>query len=130
MIIGVLLEIGLMIVSGVITAATFLITHFDVTNSLLFSGMVQILTYKQEITSSVRWIMFFGIFFVCLVLQHAFKVGRIIFTIFSIVAFGFLAAIWKEYGSTMAQLTAVGVWMLIAGILNFVSWVTMKEQIE
>lgn len=127
MIIGVFLEIALMIFSGLVAAATFLITYFDFTNSILFSGMIQLLTIKQEITTPVRWIMFLGIFLVCLILQHTFKVGRIIFTVFSVLVFGILGYAWKDYDTKMAQYLAMAVWMLVASVLNYVRWVTMKE---
>lgn len=127
MIIGVFLEIALMIFSGLVAAATFLITHFDFTNSILFSGMIQLLTIKQEITTPVRWIMFLGIFLVCLILQHTFKAGRIIFTVFSVLVFGILGYGWKTYDTKLAQYLAMAVWMLVAGMLNYVRWVTMKD---
>ena len=129
MIVGVFLEIALLIISGLITVATFLITHFDFTNSILFSGLIQLLTIKQPIDTPVRWIMFLGIFLVCLILQHSFKIGRIIFTVFSVLVFGLLGYMWKEYDSKASQYLAMAVWMLVAGVLNYVRWVTMKESI-
>lgn len=111
----------LMILSMLIQLGLFLIRHFEVTNSLLASILVQLLTINIDINSTFRWLMFFGVLIVCLIIQGVFKIGRIAFAIFSICVAGILGYMWKTYDSRTAQLTAVTIWMSVVGLLNYFS---------
>lgn len=111
----------LMILSMLIQLGLFLIRHFEMTNSLLASILVQLLTINIDINSTFRWLMFFGVLIVCLIIQGVFKIGRIAFAIFSICVAGILGYMWKTYDSRTAQLTAVTIWMSVVGLLNYFS---------
>lgn len=111
----------LMILSMLLRLGLFLLMHFEVTNSLLASILVQLLTLKIEINSPLRWLMFFGVLIVCLVIQSAFKIGRIAFAIFSICVAGLIAYIFKTYDSRTTQLTITAICMCVVGLLNYFS---------
>lgn len=112
---------ALMILSMLLQLGLFLLRHFEVTNSLLASILVQLLTINVDISSTFRWLMFLGVVIVCLVIQGAFKIGRIVFAIFSICVAGILGYMWKTYDSRTAQLIAVAIWMCVVGLLNYFS---------
>ncbi len=111
----------LMILSMLLRLGLFLLMHFEVTNSLLASILVQLLTLNMNINSGFRWLMFFGVLIACLVIQGVFKIGRILFAVFSILVAGLMAYIWKDYDSSTTQLTITAVAMCVVGVLNYFS---------
>lgn len=112
---------GLMVLSMLLRLGLFLLRHFEVTNSLLASILVQLLTINNVWSSSFRWLLFIGVVIVCLVIQGVFKSGRIAFAIFSILVAGILGYMWKTYDSRSAQYMACAIWMSVVGLLNYLS---------
>lgn len=112
---------GLMVLSMLLRLGLFLLRHFEVTNSLLASILVQLLTINNAWSSSFRWLLFIGVVIICLVIQGVFKIGRIAFAIFSILIAGILGYMWKTYDSRSAQLMACAIWMSVVGLLNYLS---------
>lgn len=125
---SIFLAIFTFIASAVINVGMFLLRRFDVTNSLLVSGVVQLVTIHNPISTSVRWTMFIGIVIVSFVLQHRFKAFRVIFSVASIFAACFIAYAWKHYDTVHNQNMA----MLIAGVivaaLNLISWLGISSE--
>ena len=121
-IVGLFIEIGALILTGIVNAILFLLRRIDITNSLLASSLVQALTFKMDISAGIRWAMFIGLVIVSLVAQHMFKAAKIGYGIFSILAVGAIAYGWTNYDSASAQYTAIGIAMVIAGILNVIGW--------
>ena len=91
-------------------------------NSLLVSGVVQLVTIHNPISTGIRWVMFIGIVLVSFVLQHSFKVFRVIFAVASIFAACFIAYAWKHYDSVHDQNIAMLISSVIVAALNLISW--------
>lgn len=119
---SIFLAIFTFIASAVINIGMFLLRRFDVTNSLLLSGVVQLVTIHNPISTGIRWAMFIGIVIVSFVLQHSFKVFRVIFSVASILAACFIAYAWKHYDSVHDQNIAMLISSVIVAALNLISW--------
>lgn len=95
---GALVSVFLGIIYAVFTitvsVAGFLFTHFDVVNSMLIGGLSQFFVRNYEWSISSRWILFFVVFMVCEIIQHSFKIGRILFTVFSVYTAGMLSTVF------------------------------------
>ena len=111
----------MMILMALLSLGIYLMFHFDVTNSLLASILVQMLTYEMDISSTFRWLMFFGVLIICLLIQGLSKIGKVAFAIFSILIAGLLAYIFKTYDSRTTQLTVTAISMCVVGLLNYFS---------
>lgn len=119
---SIFLSIVMFVVTAVVNVGLFLIRRFDVTNSLLVSGVVQLVTIHNPISTGIRWVMFIGIVLVSFVLQHSFKVFRVIFAVASIFAACFIAYAWKHYDSVHDQNIAMLISSVIVAALNLISW--------
>ena len=119
---SIFLSIAMFIVTAVVNVGLFLIRRFDVTNSLLVSGVVQLVTIHNSISTGIRWVMFIGIVLVSFVLQHSFKVFRVIFAVASIFAACFIAYAWKHYDSVHDQNIPMLISSVIVAALNLISW--------
>lgn len=119
---SIFLAIFTFIASAVINIGMFLLRRFDVTNSLLVSGVVQLVTIHNPISTGIRWTMFIGIVIVSFVLQHSFKVFRVIFSVASIFAACFIAYAWKHYDTTQEQNIAMLISGAVVAVLNLISW--------
>ena len=111
----------MMILMALLRLGIYLMFHFEVTNSLLASILVQMLTYEMDISSTFRWLMFFGVLIVCLLIQGLSKIGKVVFAIFSVLIAGLLAYIFKTYDSRTTQLTVTAISMCVVGLLNYFS---------
>lgn len=119
---SIFLSIAMFVVTAVVNVGLFLIRRFDVTNSLLVSGAVQLVTIHNPISTGIRWVIFIGIVLVSFVLQHSFKVFRVIFALASVFATCFLAYAWKHYDSAHDQNMAMLISSVIVAALNIISW--------
>lgn len=130
---GAVVSIFLAIIYAVITVtlnvAGFIFTHFDVVNSAMLGGLAQVFTRNMELSAMSRWLLFFVIFIVCELIQHASKVGRIVFTIFSVFAAGMLSTIFMPRDTRPEVIKIAIIWMLVTLVLNAIRWSTIKEQV-
>ena len=124
--IGIFLGVLMSIAIAILNAVLFLLRRFDVTNSILVSGIVQMLSIDQKWNTALRWCIFLIILVACLLLQHMFKVAQILFSISSILALGFFGYVWKSYDSSLTQMLVTISCMAIGVLLNFVSWTGIK----
>ncbi len=100
----------------------FLIKHFDITNSLLTSIAVWMITDRIEMHIGLRIGMLTGIAVISFILQHFLKPARILFAIIGSFMCGAVAyALFKDNGSFSAYIPMV-ITMIIVGIVNFVGW--------
>lgn len=126
----IILELAVMAIAAIISAIFFLLSHFDVTNAILVSGVIQLLNLKSDWSTGMRWGIFLGLILLFIVIQHAFRIGRIAFSIFSIFVFGFFGYAWKNYDTRTTQLTVMAVCMAIGAILNWLSWNWIKMDLQ
>ncbi len=127
---AIILELAVMVVVAIISAVFFLLSHFDVTNAILVSGLIQLLNLKNDWSMGMRWGIFLGLILLFIVIQHTFRIGRIAFSVFSIFVFGFFGYSWKNYDSVTTQLMVMAVCMAIGAILNWLSWNWIKMDLQ
>ena len=127
-IIALFFELGMLVIIGLIRLVLFLIRRFDVTNGLLLSSLVQLVNVNREWTASFRWILFFVVLGVSVIIQHCSKVGKIVFSIFSSISAGLIGAVWMPYDTVVTKYTVMVVCILVVAILNYVSWMGMKDE--
>lgn len=129
---GAVVSIFLAIIYAVITVtlnvAGFIFTHFDVVNSAMLGGLAQVITRNMELTSTSRWILFLAIFIICELVQHVSKIGRIVFTIFSVYAAGMLSTMFMPRDTRPEAIKIAFIWMIVALVLNVIRWSTIKGQ--
>lgn len=100
----------------------FLIKHFDITNSLLTSIAVWMITDRIEMNIGLRIGILSGIAVISFILQHFLKPARILFAIVGSFMCGAVAyALFKDNGSFSAYIP-MAITMIIVGIVNFVGW--------
>lgn len=116
--IGLFLELALMIFSLLVSAGLFLLRRMDVTNSLLASGAVQLMTARLEISTEIRWAMFVGLFIAFMFIQRLHKLFRLSFGAFSILVSGAIAYGWMDYNSSCERYKVVGIVVLIMLVIN------------
>ena len=100
----------------------FLIKHFDITNSLLTSIAVWMLTDQIEMPIGLRIGILAGIAVISFLLQHFIKPARIVFAVIGSFMCGAVAyAFFKDNESFSAYIPMV-ITTVIAGIVNFIGW--------
>ena len=100
----------------------FLIKHFDITNSLLTSIAVWMLTDQIEMPIGLRIGILAGIAVISFLLQHFIKPARIVFAVIGSFMGGAVAyAFFKDNESFSAYIPMV-ITTVIAGIVNFIGW--------
>ncbi len=124
------LQIVMYLMALLIRVALFLIARFDVTNSLLAGLAAELATYQVDISTGWRWFMFISIFAACLALQHAFKVARIVGSVFSVIVIGIIGYLWRsDIPEAQRNMTMV-ICMLVTAALNYCSWAMIRQQPE
>lgn len=128
LVLGFFISVFMLIFTAIVKIGSFLVRRFDITNSILISGIVQLLTINCQIGSGVRWLMFIGIGTVCYVLQHKIKVFRFIFAGVSIFAACVLAYSWVDYETIRDRNIAMIVATSVVAALNLLSWAGIRAQ--
>lgn len=126
-IIALFFELGMLILIGLIRFTLFLIRRFDVTNGLLLSGLIQLVNVNREWTAGFRWVLFFAIFGISMLIQHFSKVGKVLFAVFSSISAGLIGAVWVQYDSSITRYAVMVVCFAVVAFLNYASWTGMKE---
>lgn len=130
---GAVVSIFLAIIYAVVTitlnVAGFLFSHYDVVNSMMLGGLAQFFTRNMELTFTSRWLLFFAVLILCEIVQHASKIGRIVFTIFSVYAAGMLSTIFMPRDTTPEVIKIAIIWMFVVLVFNAIRWSTIKRQV-
>lgn len=124
---GIIFSIIMMMVSLVIWCCTQLLLHFDVTNSILVSGVIQLLTLNKDWSPGTRWAMFLGILAVCWILQNISLIMKVLFGLFSSFALGVLGWGWVTYDSVQQQWTVFFICVAVGIFLNVLCWIQKSE---
>ena len=119
---GIVISILLAVVSLIISAIMFLISRFDILNSLLTGLLVFMLTCKNEWSNGTNWLIFLIVVAIAMLLQHRFKIMRIVFGVFSSLIVAFLGYEWMAYDSIRTQYLVTAICFTVAGLLNISSW--------
>ena len=116
------------IIGIVISGIFFLINRFDILSSGLLSLVCYLLTYRKGWDKKVYIIGAIVIFFVSMVLQYAFVIARIIYTLFVCAVVAILGACWKTYDTEMQMYTVMAICFVVTAFLGFVSWCGISEK--
>ncbi len=127
-VVSIFLAIIYAVIAVTLNVAGFIFTHFDVVNSAMLGGLAQVFTRNMELTSTSRWILFLAIFIICELVQHVSKIGRIVFTIFSVYAAGMLSTMFMPRDTRPEAIKIAFIWMIVALVLNVIRWSTIKGQ--
>ena len=125
--VGVLCGVIIMMISFVLRFCSQLLLHFDVMNSILVSGVIQLLTLNKDWSTGMRWAIFLGIVALCWVLQNISLIMKILFGAFSTVSFGLLGWIWIPYESVQKQWAACLICVALGMFLNILCWMSKAE---
>ena len=85
------------IIGVAISCILFLVRRFDILSSGLASLLFYMLTYTKEWNKVIYIVAAIAIFLVSMILQYAFVVARIIYTVFVCIAVAILGGCWKTY---------------------------------
>lgn len=124
---GIIFSIIMMMVSLVIWCCTQLLLHFDVTNSILVSGVIQLLMLNKDWSPGTRWAMFLGILAVCWILQNISLIMKVLFGLFSSFALGVLGWGWVTYDSVQQQWIVFFICVAVGIFLNVLCWMQKSE---
>ena len=116
------------LIGAVLSCLIFLLRRFDVLSSGLASLLFYMLTYTREWHVAVYITVAFVIFIASMILQHAFLVGRIIFTIFVSIAVAIIGAGWKAYDTEIQRNTVMVICFTVTVILGLISWKGIKAK--
>ena len=117
-----LIRLILFVISMHIKAICFLIKHFDLTNSLFTSFAVWILTDKIKMPIGVRIALLVLIAVTSFLLQHFFKLARIVFAIIGSFMTGALIYALFDGNGKFSAYIPMTIAMVIAGIVNAIGW--------
>ncbi len=118
--VGFIIGIAVLILSLVFRGCIILMFRFDILNSILLSGLVQLLTKDMSWSKTTRWIMFVGILILSLVLQHTHKSMKVLLGIMSTVLLMALGYGWTTYDSKWNQIIVVIVCLGTGVLHNFI----------
>lgn len=124
---GIIFSIIMMMLSFVLWCCTQLLLHFDVTNSILVSGVIQLLTLNKDWSPGTRWAMFLGILAVCWILQNISLIMKVLFGLFSSFALGVLGWGWVTYDNVQQQWTVFFICVAVGIFLNVLCWMQKSE---
>ena len=106
----------------VLSGLIFLISRIDLFSSALLGVLFFMLTYKNEWSVPVYLIAELVIIVGSMLLQHKFKIARIIYMIFTCVAAAFMGPIFIGVDSGMRLNITMAVSFGIAALWGFLSW--------
>ncbi len=100
----------------------FLITRFDILSSALLSLFLFLLTYQF---GWATWIYIAGaavIFGGAMLLQHLFKVARVLFVLFTCFWVAIIGGMWKEYDTQAMKYMVMAICAGVTALLGWISW--------
>ncbi len=103
--------------------AKVLITRLDMLNSLMAGAVPVFLFRNMGFEAKTTWIIFAVSALVAFIIQHMFKIGKILLGIWGCVAVGILCYLFRDSCPYNARIVTAGVGMAIAAVMNFCFWI-------
>lgn len=100
----------------------FLIKHFDVTNGLLTSLAVWMLTNKIEMPIALRIGILVGVVVISILLQHFVKPARFVFSAIGSFMCGAIAYAFFKDNERFSAYIPMAITMVLAVAINFIGW--------
>lgn len=105
-----------------ISCIFFFVRRFDILSSGLASLLFYLLTYTKEWNKVIYIVAAIVIFLVSMILQYAFVVARIIYTVFVCIAVAILGGCWKTYDTESQRNMVMLICFGVTAFLGIVSW--------
>ncbi len=121
-VVGAGLGLGVGIVGTVLSGLIFLIARIDLFSSVILALLFYMLTYKFEWTVQVYIISVIAIVVVSMLLQHKFKVARIVYGIFTCIIASIMGPILIGYDSEVRLYVTMAICFGVTVIWEFFSW--------
>lgn len=115
---GLLVGMLLLVLSLLFKGCVSLLLRFDIVNSILLSGIIQVFIHKQQWSNWINIGVFLVVFFGSLILQSMNKVIRILMGCLSTILLMVLGYGWTSYDSNMHQFMVVIICLIIGIVLN------------
>ncbi|SFC55546.1 hypothetical protein [Butyrivibrio sp. YAB3001] len=113
----ILLPIGILL--GI---AKVLITRLDLLNSLMVGAVPAFLIRNMGFETRTSWIIFGATALMAFIIQHMFKIGKVLFGIWGCLAVGILCYLFRDSSPYNTRMITAGVGMAIAAVMNFGFW--------
>ena len=110
----ILLPLGILI--GIAKA---LIIRLDLFNSLMAGAVPVFLIRNMGFETKTYWIIFAVTAIIAFIIQHMFKIGKVLFGIWGCVAVGILCYIFRDSSPYNTRIITAGVGMAVAVVMNF-----------
>lgn len=124
--IGIIISLGIFIIALLLRFALFSLTHIDITNSVLFSGLVILLLIDKEWNSQVKIWLFIVFVAAGVILQHTNKIIRMVYSIISVLFLGSIVYGWTNYETQEVQLLVTFIFLWVGMYLNGLSYISSK----
>lgn len=109
-----------------ISCILFLVRRFDILSSGLASLLFYMLTYTMKWDKVIYIVAAVAIFLVSMILQYAFVVARIIYTVFVCITVAILGGCWKTYDTEAQRNMVMIICFGVTAVLGLVSWFGQK----
>lgn len=119
--VGIIISLGILIIALLLRFVLFSLMHIDITNSVLFSGLVVLLLIDKEWNSQVKLFLFIVFAVIGVILQHTTKILRMVYSIISVLFLGSIAYGWTNYDTVAKQLISTALFVCIGIYLNWIS---------
>ena len=120
--VGLGLGLGVGLISTIISGLLFLIARIDILSSLLLGLVFYLLTYRYEWNKPVYIIGVILIVLVSMMLQHIFKVFRILYGIFACVAISLLVSAFIGYSTDAYMYKTMAICFGVTAVWTTISW--------
>lgn len=114
--------LGVGIISMVISGLLFLIARIDILSSSLLGLLFYLLTYRYEWNKPVYIIGVIAIVLVSMMLQHIFKVFRILYGIFTCVAVSLFVSAFIGYSTDANMYKTMAICFGVTAVWTTISW--------
>ena len=102
--------------------AKVLITRLDLFNSLMAGAVPVFLFRNMGFEKKTSWIIFGITALMAFIIQHLFKIGKILIGIWGCVAVGIFCYLFRGGSSYNIRVITAYVGMVIAGVMNLGFW--------
>ena len=120
--IGLGLGLGVGLISTIISGLIFLIARIDILSSSLLGLLFYLLTYRFEWNEPVYIIGVIAIVSVSMMLQHIFKVFRILYGVFTCVAVSLFVSVFIGYSTDSNMYKTMAICFVVTAVWTTISW--------
>ena len=120
--VGLGLGLGVGLISTIMSGLLLLIARIDILSSLLLGLLFYLLTYRYDWNKPVYIIVVTLIVLVSMMLQHIFKVFRILYGIFTCVAVSLFVPAFIGYSTEVNMYKSMAICFGVTAVWTVISW--------